>query len=216
MSADPRMSRDAALDALARRRTDQVVVSTMTATAPWEQMSPHVRNLVCFGFMGGASALGLGVALARSAIPVRVIDGDGSLLMQLGTLATIAEAAPAHFLHIVIHNDVYDTSGAQAIPAAETFDFAVVALGAGYAHAFRFQGAETFDAALDELLVLNGPVLVELMNATHRGFVSSDTRRRWRDPAAGAHLAARTQMICALRHSSVQPMRGVSSGSVAT
>ena len=163
MSADPRMSRDAALDALARRRTDQVVVSTMTATAPWEQLSPHARNLVCFGFMGGASALGLGVSLARPEIPVWVIDGDGSLLMQLGTLATIAEVAPAHFLHIVIHNDVYETSGAQAIPAAEVIDFAVVALGAGYAHAFRFQGAETFDAALDELLALNGPVLVELM-----------------------------------------------------
>jgi phosphonopyruvate decarboxylase len=157
------MSRDAALEALARRRRDEVVVATMTALGPWQRRSPHARNLACIGFMGGASALGLGVALARPGLPVWVLDGDGSLLMQLGSLATIAGAAPARFLHVVVNNGVYETSGGQAIPAADRVSFAGLAAAAGYARAERFDDVEAFDAALDGLLAADGPVLAELL-----------------------------------------------------
>jgi len=101
-----RMSLEAALDALARRRADQVVVGTMTANGPWRERAPGGLNLACIGFMGGASALGLGVALAQPERGVWVIDGDGSLMMQLGSLGTIAGAAPENFVHFVIHNEV--------------------------------------------------------------------------------------------------------------
>ena len=159
----PRMSSDAALDVLARRRTDQVTVATMTALAPWRERSPSARNLVCLGFMGGASAFALGVALARPDVPVWVLDGDGSLLMQLGSLATIAHAAPQRFLHVVFHNSVYETSGEQPIPAEGKLSFTALARAAGYAHAVRFDDLESFDAALDDLLAQDGPLLLELM-----------------------------------------------------
>ena len=61
-----------------------------------------------------------------------MIDGDGSLLMQLGSLASIAGAAPANFYHFVLVNGVYETSGFQPIPAAGIVDFAAMAKGAGY------------------------------------------------------------------------------------
>lgn len=165
-----RMSRDAALDALARRRDSQVVVSTMTSVRPWRQRSDSDRNLFCLGFMGGASALGLGVALARPDLPVWVIDGDGSLLMQLGSLATIANAAPRKFLHIVMRNEVYETSGGQPLPAADGLSFAGMAREAGYAHCVRFDDVETFDAELDDLLAMDGPVFVELVTAATDSF----------------------------------------------
>lgn len=163
MAAERRMSRDAALEALARRRADQVVVSTMTALGPWRERAGTDRDLICVGFMGGASALGLGVALARPDVPVWVLDGDGSLAMQLGSLVTIANAAPPRFLHVVFHNGTYETSGGQPLPAEGRVSFAAMAEGAGYARAVRYDDAEAFDADLDDLLATDGPVLVELI-----------------------------------------------------
>lgn len=158
-----RMSMNGALDVLARRRSEQVVVSTMTALRPWRELAGSDRDLICVGFMGGASTFGLGVALARPEVGVWTIDGDGSLAMQLGSLVTIANAEPARFLHVVMHNGVYDTSGAQPLPAEGRISFAALAAAAGYAEAIRFDDAEVFDAAIDDLLEVTGPVMVELI-----------------------------------------------------
>ena len=65
--------------------------------------------------MGSASTIGLGIALAQPQRKVIVVDGDGSLLMQLGSLVTIAGAAPANFFHFVFENGVYETSGVAAV-----------------------------------------------------------------------------------------------------
>ena len=158
-----RMTVAGALDVLERRRDEQVVVSTMTVIAPWRERGVTDRDLRCLGFMGGASTFGLGVALARPDVPVWILDGDGSLAMQLGSLLTIANAAPRRFLHVVFHNGVYDTSGGQPVVSEAQASFAALAEGAGYARAVRFDDVESFDAALDELLDVDGPVLVELM-----------------------------------------------------
>ncbi len=199
MNDGPRISLDSALTTLARRREQQVVVATMTALAPWRAKAGTDRDIGCVGFMGGASTFGLGIALARPDVPVWIIDGDGSLMMQLGSLVTIANAAPRRFLHVVLHNGVYDTSGAQPILVEGTVSFTGLAEAAGYARAVRFDNVESFDAALDELLEVDGPVLVELMTqATGAGYVTpapTETRQRhalalaWpalRDALAGA------------------------------
>ena len=116
--AAPGMSRDEALRALAQLRGDRIVVSTMQVVTPWHVLSPSPLNMTCVGFMGGASTLALGTALARPDRKVVVLDGDGSLLMQLGSLATIAGAAPRNFHHILFQNGVYETSGGQPTAAA--------------------------------------------------------------------------------------------------
>lgn len=168
------MTRDAALDVLARRRTDHVVVPTMTALRPWAERSKSDRNLINMGFMGGASTYGLGVAMARPDVPVWILDGDGSLLMQLGSLATIAHAAPANFLHVVLHNGIYETSGAQTIPSEGQISFAGMAREAGYRQAHRFDDVEAFDAELDEILSRDGPTLVELITAPSGSFYTPE------------------------------------------
>ncbi len=168
-----RMSLDAAMEVLARRRTNQIVVGTMTANGVWRQKSPHELNLACIGFMGGASTLALGVALAQPQRKVWVIDGDGSLMMQLGSLGTIAGAAPTNLLHVVVHNGVYETSGSQPLPSQALVDFAQMATGAGYAQTASFGDAEEFDAALDELLAADGPTLIQLHTRPEDRFFSA-------------------------------------------
>src|SRR5579875_2605666 len=132
------MQRDDVLRAVAEKRDDAIVVATMTTLVPWRGFSPSELNIGCVGFMGGASGLGLGLALAQPERKVLVLDGDGSLLMQLGSLATIAGAAPPNFYHLVFKNGIYHVSGGQPVPAAATLDFAAMARAAGYRQAHRF------------------------------------------------------------------------------
>jgi len=162
------MNIGAAIDVLARRRGGQVVVPTMSVLDLWAARASDERDLPCQGFMGGGSALGLGIQLARPDVPVWILDGDGSLAMQLGSLLTIADARPRRFLHVVFHNGVYESSGGQPLIAEGRVSFADLALGAGYVDARAFRDVASFDAELDALLEIDGPVLVELYT-TPRG-----------------------------------------------
>ena len=112
--------------------------------------------------MGGASAMGAGLALARPERRVIVFDGDGSLLMQLGSLATIAGARPRNLVHLLFKNGVYHTSGSQDIPGGLTVDFVTMARGAGYKSAMAITTLEEFKRKLPELLTAEGPIFVEL------------------------------------------------------
>lgn len=152
-----------ALRAIAEQRGDAIAVSTMTSVEPWHRFSPSDLNVTCIGFMGGASSLGLGLALAQPDRRVIVMDGDGSLLMQLGSLATVAGAAPPNFYHFVFKNGVYQVSGSQPIPAAGRVDFAAMAQGAGYARTYSFDNLEDFRVRLGEIFATRGPVLVQLV-----------------------------------------------------
>src|ERR1043165_5070326 len=134
------MKRFEALELLAAAKGDGISVATMRSIPDWYTLgAAPERHLDNIGCMGGAAALGFGLALAQPQRRVVVIDGDGSLLMQLGGLASIADAAPANFYHFVLVNRIYETSGHQPIPAAEVADFAAIALGAGYRKAFQFE-----------------------------------------------------------------------------
>jgi phosphonopyruvate decarboxylase len=93
---------------------------------------------------------------------VIVLDGDGSLLMQLGSLATVAGAAPRNLVHFLFKNGVYHTSGAQGVPGGLSVDFVMMARGAGYRMATAFDDLRDLERRLPELLVAEGPVFVEL------------------------------------------------------
>ena len=116
-----------ALAAIAAARSDELVVLTMSALG-WPH--PRADDFRLVGQMGAAASIGLGIALGAPSRGVWVLDGDGSLLMQLGVLSAVADAAPANYVHIVLANDVYAISGGQPVPAVR--DWAELALGAGY------------------------------------------------------------------------------------
>jgi sulfopyruvate decarboxylase subunit beta len=158
----PVMRRSDVLRAVAEEREGSVVVATMTVLEPFRAVSPSTLNVGCVGFMGGASALGLGVALAQPERKVLVLDGDGSLLMQLGSLATISGSEAPNFFHFLFHNGVYETSGSQKIPAEGRIDFAGMARAAGYRVCHRFSDLEELRTALHGILQEQGPVFVEL------------------------------------------------------
>jgi phosphonopyruvate decarboxylase len=150
------------LRAIAAERGDAIVVPTMTTAPAWRTIAPNDLSVTCVGFMGGASSLGLGLALARPDRRVLVLDGDGSLLMQLGSLATVAGAAPRNLVHFLFKNGVYHTSGAQGIPGGLSVDFVMMAKGAGYRTTAVVRDLGDFKRRLRELLDAEGPVFVEL------------------------------------------------------
>ena len=150
------------LRAIAEQRGEARVVPTMTTVPAWRQIAPDDLSVACVGFMGGASSLGLGLALAQPERQVLVLDGDGSLLMQLGSLATIAGAAPRNFTHFLFKNGVYHTSGSQGIPGGADIDFAGMAKAAGYRSTHVVDDLEEFRIRLPALLAEDGPVFVEL------------------------------------------------------
>ena len=150
------------LQAIAAQRGEAIVVPTMTTAPAWRRLAPSDLSVTCVGFMGGASSLGLGLALARPDRRVVVLDGDGSLLMQLGSLATVAGAAPRNLVHFLFKNGVYHTSGAQGIPGGLSVDFVMMARGAGYRLATGIDDIGDLERRLPELLRAEGPVFVEL------------------------------------------------------
>ena len=150
------------LQVVAAARGDAICVPTMTTSPAWRTIAPDDLSVGCVGFMGGASSLGLGLALARPDRRVIVLDGDGSLLMQLGSLATNAGAAPRNFVHLLFKNGVYHTSGAQGIPGGLSVDFVMMAKGAGYRQVLSIDSLDEFKRRLPELLRGEGPVFVEL------------------------------------------------------
>ena len=113
--------------------------------------------------MGGAAGLGLGLALGQPGRRVVVVDGDSSLLMELGGLATVAAHKPKNLLHIVVHNGTQFTGLANMKIATTDFQFAQVAQKAGYSHAERIEDASRWAERFPVLLAMDGPVFVELM-----------------------------------------------------
>jgi len=144
-------------------RGNAICVPTMTTGPAWRQIAPDDLSVGCVGFMGGASAMGLGLALGAPDRRVVVFDGDGSLLMQLGSLATIAGAAPHNFTHLLFKNGVYHTSGSQETPGGPGTDFAAMAKAAGYRNAYTITTVEDFKKRLPGFFTEEGPIMVQLI-----------------------------------------------------
>jgi phosphonopyruvate decarboxylase len=162
--------------ALIAARGDALTVTTEQAIGAWRAAVPEPANeipdhLDVVGCMGSASTIALGIALARPERKVIIVDGDGSLLMQLGSLVTIAGAAPPNLFHFVFENGVYETSGSQPLPAEGRFDLTAMARAAGYAHTAQFDDAARFASALPELLQRHGPVFVSVRTEPEDGYL---------------------------------------------
>ena len=153
-------SMDAAT-AISRERGDAIVVGTMTPNRYWEAVTTHPDlDLPIFGAMGKASSVALGLALACPDRKIVVLDGDGAILMNLGSLVTIAEQAPQNLVHIVFEDGVYQTTGSQPVPGAGIFDLAEMARGAGIGESFEFSDLEEFASELPGIMTRKGPVFV--------------------------------------------------------
>jgi thiamine pyrophosphate-dependent acetolactate synthase large subunit-like protein len=141
------------------------LVATMTAQFIFDMLGETERRIDSVPLMGGAAGLGLGIALAQPDLPVIVVDGDSSLLMELGGLVTVVQNRPAKFIHFVMNNGV-QFNGITNIPrpgSEAACDFAAMARAAKYQDARRIDSVEALTAALPEILAQQGATFVELM-----------------------------------------------------
>ena len=149
-----------------QNRNDAIVVTTMGAGNPrfgWPIVSKNeAMDVPVGGAMGKASSFALGLALAQPDRSVLILDGDGSLVMNLGTLTTISERAPSNLYHFVFDNGCYAVTGGQPIPADGKVSFKEMASGAGYAAAYEFDNLEDLDSGVGDILQMQGPILVNL------------------------------------------------------
>ncbi len=114
------------------------------------------QNFYMIGSMGLASAIGLGLALVQPARPCVVFDGDGNLLMSLGTLAMVGGLGPRRFIHLVFDNEVYGSTGGQRSPSREV-RLDRLALSAGYRTATAATTPDEIAAALRSARLDPGP-----------------------------------------------------------
>ena len=134
------LSRRAVTARLLAERGELLVVSGLGSTT-WDLAAAgdHPGNFYLWGAMGGAAAMGLGLALAQPRRPVLVLTGDGEMLMGLGALATLAAQAPANLSVVVLNNRRYGETGMQESHTAMGADLAALARAAGFAEALTLR-----------------------------------------------------------------------------
>lgn len=144
-------------------RGDAIVTTTGTAGRYWSDFSDNERRDVSLGgAMGQTTSAALGLALGLPDEKVVLFDAEGSLLMNLGAIASIAGKQPPNFYHILLDNECYATTGGQPVPNAQGIDYAMMAEGAGYAAAYSFDDLEEFSTSVGEIMNETGPVFVSV------------------------------------------------------
>ena len=129
-----------AVKLLDSKRDDAVFVATMNANNVHFGLPTVTSNekldFTVSGAIGKASNVVLGLALAQPGRKVMCLDGDGSLLMNLGSLVTVNNQAPKNLVHVLFNNRVYAVTAGQPIPGSEQVDWEGMAKPAGYAKVF--------------------------------------------------------------------------------
>src|ERR1700688_2438908 len=118
------------------------------------------QNFYMLGSMGLAIPIALGVALAQPRRHVIALEGDGSLLMQLGCLVTVAALKPKTLTMVIMDNGLYQITGGQATPAAGTADYVALARAAGLAKCAWAADEEGFESLIDRALAAGGPTFI--------------------------------------------------------
>jgi thiamine pyrophosphate-dependent acetolactate synthase large subunit-like protein len=151
-----------ALEVLAAHRGRHVVLTTMTAVGLWPQLSDTPLDFAYLpSAMGQGPALALGLALARPGLGVVVVNGEGSMLMSLGSLVTLAHH-PADVFVLILDNGLYEVTGGQTTAGTGHTDFAALARGAGIRRVYAFETRDAWRAGAAEALTGPGPVVVWL------------------------------------------------------
>jgi thiamine pyrophosphate-dependent acetolactate synthase large subunit-like protein len=156
------MTHREALEILAAQRGQHIVITTHGSVDLWVSLSDTALD---FSYvptsMGQAPALGLGLALAQSRHGVVVVTGDGSLLINLGCLVTLA-SHPANVYLIIMDNGVYEVTGGQQTAGAHRTDFAGLARAAGINRIYACRSVDAWNKVATEALSGPGPVAIWL------------------------------------------------------
>jgi len=159
-----------ALQIISQNRGNSIVVLSYLGKE-WPKIPSHPPELSFVGCMGKAVPFGLGLALAKPDNRVIVLEGDGSLLMNLGTLVTIANMAPKNFVCILFENGIYQTTGGHPIPSERDISFVGLARSAGFPEVYEFDQFDELQNHIQKILFISGPTFINLK-------ISKDGQRR--------------------------------------
>ena len=139
------MKRYDCLRAIAPHFGEELVVTNLGAVRhEWQALRPHPGNYHLQN-LGLTSSMALGLALALPHRKVVAFDGDGSLLLNLGSLATMANQHPRNLIHIVFDNECYESSRGAPTATAGRADLAAIARGAGFANVMTAKTLSEFE-----------------------------------------------------------------------
>src|SRR5262245_1958734 len=156
------MTQQQALEVLLPLRGERIVVTTMSSAGIWPKISDSPLDFAYIpSAMGHGPDLGLGLALAQPGRGVVVVNGDGCMLMNLGSLVTLAHY-PADVYLVILDNGLYEVTGGQPTAGAGHTDFAALARGAGIRRVYAFDADEAWRAGAAEALAGPGPVVIWL------------------------------------------------------
>ena len=149
--------------AFQEHRGDAIVSAAGTAGRHWMDVSDNEkRDISLGGAMGQTTSAAFGLALGLPDEKIVLFDAEGSLLMNLGAIASIAGKKPANFYHFLLDNECYATTGGQPVPNSQEIDYAMMAKGAGYAAAYNFDDLEEFSTSVGEIMQQEGPVFIAI------------------------------------------------------
>jgi sulfopyruvate decarboxylase beta subunit len=153
-------SRARAIAALLEQLTDQpVIICNGFPSREAYKIADRPTHFYMIGSMGVAAAIGLGVALNKPNKKVIVFDGDGNVLMGMGTLATVGALKPKNFVHVVLDNEVYGSTGNQPT-ISNVVRLEQVAKAAGYVHVERVIEREDIVYEFKDMLKKDGPSML--------------------------------------------------------
>ena len=172
----------------------QALVVTGLGCASYDVFAAGDRDLnyYLWGAMGGAAALGLGLALAQPSRSVVVITGDGEQLMGIGSLATIAAKQPRNLSIVVLDNGHFGETGMQRSHSSLGTDLVAVAKGFGIADAFTTDSLEGSDHVARRILARDGVSFAQV-------FIEANEPPRALPPRDGPFIKNRFRAALGLR-----------------
>ena len=165
--AQARLTRSQMLQGLLKiwKAGDLVVATTGYTGRELYALDDRDQHLYLVGSMGCASSLGLGLALRRPQNRIWVLDGDGALLMRMGALSTVGWMRPDNLVHVLLDNQVHESTGAQGTISA-SLDFCEIAHGCGYPNLLRWSQPEP--VKFSGLTFIHAPILPGIAEALPR------------------------------------------------
>ena len=150
-------------EAFHKHRNNAIVAVQGTSGHHWNELTTNPnRDIFLGGAMGQSTSAVFGLALGLENEKVVHFDTEGALLMNLGVLASIAGKRPKNFVHFLLDNGCYATTGGQPVPNGEDINYAQMAAAAGYPATYNFTDLEELTTSLEEIMNTEGPVFVAI------------------------------------------------------
>jgi len=167
-SVNQGMSREEALEVILDNLDDKAIVVSTTGKTSREifeirenNHQTHQQDFLMVGSMGHCSSIALGIALAKPFRQVVCIDGDGAMLMHLGSLTSIATLKPKNFRHILMNNEVHESVGGQET-AAKKINLSAIVEAVGSSNVFKAKTSVDLESNFTNFMACSGPSFLEI------------------------------------------------------